>query len=119
MQVSTLPPLISMPVLAMQQVFTHHDSALIGLLDGILKESGIPTLLKNWTGSNIVEIPIPSLYPSIFVLDNAHAAEAREIIETYLNHSETARPDWDCPNCHSPVDGYLGECWSCQALRPT
>lgn len=98
----------------MQQVFTHHDSALIGLLDGILKESGIPTLLKNWTGSNIVEVPIPSLYPSIFVLDDAQAPGARRIIEEYLNHKSEDLPEWICPVCESTVDGYLAECWSCQ-----
>ena len=101
----------------MQQVFTHHDSALVGLLDGILKESGIPTLLKNWTGSNIVEVPIPSLYPSIFVMNAADAAEARQIIHEYLNHKNEDLPDWECPNCQSTVDGYLSECWSCQTER--
>lgn len=101
----------------MRQVFTHHDSALIGLLDGILRESGIPTLLKNWTGSNIVEIPIPSLYPSIFVLNDADAGEAERIVEEYLNHEAKDLPDWQCPNCQSAVDGYLSECWSCQTER--
>mgnify|MGYP005862590787 FL=1 len=90
---------------------------MIGLLDGILKESGIPTLLKNWTGSNIVEIPIPSLYPSIFVLDDANAAEAKQIIDEYLSHKNEDLPDWVCPNCQSTVDGYLSECWSCQTER--
>jgi hypothetical protein len=101
----------------MQQVFTHHDSAHIGLLDGVLNESGIPTLLKNWTGSNIVEVPIPSLYPAIFVLNDADAGRARRIIDEYLNHKAEDLPNWQCPHCKSDVDGYLSECWSCQTAR--
>lgn len=99
----------------MKEVYQHHDSARIGLLNGVLRESGIPTLLKNWTGSNIVEVPIPSLYPSIFVLDAADAPEAVEIIEDYLSYKEPNQPDWECPECHQLVDGFLPECWSCQA----
>lgn len=101
----------------MREVFSHYDSSTVALLDGILKESGIPTLLKNWTGSNIVEIPIPSLYPSIFVLDDAQAPEARRIIDDYLNQEPNEQPEWVCPECKSVVDGYLAECWSCQKER--
>jgi hypothetical protein len=102
----------------MQHVFTHHDSAIVGLIDQILKEAGIPTLLKNWTGSNIVEIPIPSLYPSIHVLDDFNAPEARQIIEEYLNQEDRDLSDWECPQCQTQVDGYLSECWSCQTQQP-
>jgi hypothetical protein len=101
----------------MQEVYTHHDSSTVGLIDGILRESGIPTLLKNWTGSNITEIPIPCLYPSIFVLDDSKAAEAKKIIDEYLNHENEELPEWECSQCGSIVDGYLSECWSCQTEK--
>tara|TARA_B110000196_G_C21120980_1_gene653194 strand:- start:1246 stop:1551 length:306 start_codon:yes stop_codon:yes gene_type:complete len=101
----------------MEQVYSHHDSSTVGLIDGILKESGIPTLLKNWTGSNITEIPIPCLYPSIYVLDDSNADEARKIIEEYLNQDLKELPEWECPVCESQVDGYLSECWSCQTEK--
>ena len=105
------------PADTMQKVYSHHDSTTVGLIDGILKESGIPTLLKNWTGSNIIEIPIPSLYPSIHVLDDSDAPEAKKIIEEYLNQDDRALPEWECPVCKSKVDGYLFECWSCQTEK--
>ncbi|MBT64867.1 DUF2007 domain-containing protein [Coraliomargarita sp. SDUM461003] len=101
----------------MQEVYRHHDSSSIGLIDGILRESGIPTLVKNWTGGNITEIPIPSLYPSIHVLEDAQADEAKRIIEEYLHQDTKELPEWTCPNCHNTVDGYLSECWSCQTER--
>jgi hypothetical protein len=101
----------------MQQVFTHHDSAMVGLIDQILKEAGIATLLKNWTGSNITEIPIPSLYPSIHILDDCNIEEAKIIITEYLNPDDRAVLDWVCPVCKSEVDGHLSECWSCQTEK--
>ncbi|CAA6679414.1 MULTISPECIES: DUF2007 domain-containing protein [unclassified Lentimonas] len=101
----------------MKKVYSHHDSSTVGLIDGILNGAGIPTLLKNWTGSNITEIPIPILYPSIYVLDDANAPEAQRIIEEYLNHDVTEHPEWECPVCKSVVDGYLSECWSCQTEK--
>ncbi|MGZ0655312.1 putative signal transducing protein [Coraliomargarita sp. W4R53] len=101
----------------MQEVYSHHDSSTVGLIDGILRESGIPTLLKNWTGGNITEIPIPSLYPSIHVLNDSQAEEAKRIIKEYLSQDIKELPEWICPNCQSTVDGYLSECWSCQTER--
>jgi hypothetical protein len=101
----------------MQEVYRHHDSSTVGLIDGILKESGIPTLMKNWSGGNITEIPIPSLYPSIHVLEDSQAEEAKRIITEYLNQEPKELPEWICPKCQSVVDGYLSECWSCQTER--
>lgn len=98
----------------MHQVFTHHDSSTVGLLNGILNESGIQTILKNWTGGNITEIPIPSLYPSIHVLDASNVAEAKQIISEYLGKVPVEAPEWICTHCAAEVDGFLLECWSCQ-----
>lgn len=102
----------------MHQVYSHHDSSTVGLPDGLLREHGIPTLLKNWTGSNITEIPIPSLYPTIYVLDTNQVLEAKQLIEDYLKADTQDHPKWICPNCGEPVDGFLAECWACQTERP-
>ena len=102
----------------MQEVFSHHDSATVGLIDQILQDAGIATLLKNWTGSNITEIPIPVLYPSIHVLDMDKVAEARRIVAEYLEEKPVANADWQCSHCDSVVDGFLSECWSCQNEKP-
>ena len=91
----------------MQEIFRHHDSSTVGLLDGILRESGISTLLKNWTGGNITEIPIPSLYPSIHVLDDSQAEEAKQIIKEYMNQALQTQPAWVCPQCKCIVDSAL------------
>jgi len=101
----------------MQEIYSNRDSSIVGLVDGILRESGIRTLLKNWTGSNITEIPIPSLYPTIHVLDDSQVEEARRIIADYFSCAPVELPEWECRVCHNTVDGYLSECWSCQAEK--
>ncbi|MEM8868581.1 MAG: DUF2007 domain-containing protein [Verrucomicrobiota bacterium] len=101
----------------MKEVYSHYDSSIVGLLNGILNESKIPTILKNWTGSNIIEIPIPCLYPSIHVLNDSDAHEAKQIIQDYLDSEPEVQPDWECSNCGAGVDGFLSECWKCQSSK--
>lgn len=101
----------------MHEIYRHHDSSTVGLLNGILNEAGIPTVLKNWTGSNIVEVPIPSLYPSIHVMNRDQVDEANQMIHEYLNAQPVQDSDWVCPSCGAQVDGFLGECWACGDVR--
>ena len=42
----------------MHEVFRDWDSAKVGLVDQLLKSEGFHTALRNWTGSNITEVPI-------------------------------------------------------------
>lgn len=98
----------------MHEVFRDMDSAKVGMIDGLLKEYGIPTMLKNWTGSNITEIPIPALYPTIYVLNASQVAEAQLHIEDFFAAKPESTEEWICSACGETVDGYLSECWSCQ-----
>lgn len=98
----------------MHEVFRDIDSAKVGLIDSILKESGIPTLLKNFTGGNIIEVPIPTLYPTIYVLNESNVVEAQELIREFFAAKPEQSEDWNCKECGESVDGFLNECWSCQ-----
>jgi len=99
----------------MHEVYRDIDSAKVGMIEGILREAGIATLLKNGSGgSNITEVPIPALYPTIYVLDAAQVTEARELIHEFFAAKPTVTEDWTCPHCGETVDGFLTECWSCQ-----
>lgn len=102
----------------MHEVFRDIDSTKVGMVDGILTESGIPTLLKNWTGgSNITEIPIPALYPTVYVLNQSQVLEARELIREFFAAKPIEAAEWSCRQCGETVDGFLTECWSCQAPK--
>lgn len=99
----------------MHEVFRDIDTAKVGMIDGILKESGISTVLKNFTGgSNITSIPIPTLYPTIYALNQAQVNEAKELIREFLEAKPAETEEWNCCKCGETVDGFLPECWSCQ-----
>ncbi len=101
----------------MYEVFRDIDSVKVGMIDGMLKESGIPTLLKNWTGANIIEVPIPSLYPTVYVLNGSQVDEAKEQIKEFFEAAPEEKEEWKCPKCGETVDGYLSECWACQSSK--
>ena len=94
-------------------VFRHHDSAKVGLLNGLINSAGIETFIKNWAGSNITEIPIPAIYPEICVFNESDKERAEEVIDEFLNGEAGDGVEWVCPHCGEIVDGILAECWSC------
>jgi len=101
----------------MFEVYRHHDTARVGLIDGILKDSGIETFLKNWAGSNITEVPIPAIYPSVCVLNEADIPIANNVITEFLETKKVEADNWICGSCGEEVDGFLSECWSCQNAK--
>jgi len=102
----------------MYEVYRDRDTARVGLLNSILQESGIPTILRNWTGSNITEIPIPDMFPNICVMNEEDIEPARELIRDYLFATPVDGPEWTCPKCGEPNEGTFSECWSCQSEKP-
>lgn len=98
----------------MYEVYRDRDSTKVGLFNGLLKDSGIETMLLNWSGSNITEIPIPTLFPNICVFTKADFSKAIEIIRNFENPDTSGLEDWTCPNCGEENGGNFSECWSCQ-----
>ena len=99
----------------MYEVFRDIDTAKVGMIDELLKGSGIPTILKNFTGgSNITAVPIPTLYPTIYVLNESQVNKARELIKEIFEAKPASTEEWNCSECGEIVDGFLSECWSCQ-----
>ena len=62
----------------MQEVFRHWDTATVGLVNSLLEDAGIRTVIRNWDGCNITEIPIPAIYPNVCVMHEEDLARARE-----------------------------------------
>ena len=83
----------------MYEVFRHWDTATVGLVNGLLEDAGIKTILRNWEGSNIVEIPIPVIYPNVCVLDKEDFERAKDFISAFMQSPETNGEDWHCEKC--------------------
>ena len=100
------------------ELLRHHDSAKIGLYKGLLEAEGIPVIIKNWECSNITEVPIPALYPTIFMYTQEDLQRGKEVIASAFQENETLAPDWICPHCGETTEGQFSECWNCQSPAP-
>ena len=83
----------------MHEVFRDWDSAKVGLVDQLLKSEGFHTVLRNWTGSNITEVPIPDMFPNVCVLNHEDFVRARKIVTDYFHAQPQASEEWECPKC--------------------
>ena len=100
------------------ELLRHHDSAKIGLYKGILEAEGIQVIIKNWECSNITEVPIPALYPTIFVYTREDLAEAKAVIASAFQEDKESPPEWICAQCGEHNEGQFSECWNCQSPAP-
>jgi hypothetical protein len=101
----------------MFEVFRHWDTATVGLVNSLLEEADVQTVLRNWEGSNIVEVPIPVIYPNICVLNGEDYARAKEMIEAYMNGPTAEGQEWVCTECGESIGQQLSECWNCGKER--
>lgn len=101
----------------MYEVFRDIDSAKVGLINEMLKNEGIQTMLRNWNATNIISIPIPEFYPNICVSKVEEAQKAKALIDEYLAPSQETIESWLCSHCGESVEGNFQECWSCQSPK--
>lgn len=96
------------------EVYRDRDSSKVGLFKGLLESEGIDVMARNWEGSNITEIPIPSLFPYLTVYTEEDYHRAIEIIDDYENSDPSELEAWVCGKCSEKNEGVYGECWNCQ-----
>ncbi len=62
------------------------------------------------------EIPIPEVWPSIWVL-REHASVAEDLVRTFEGPA-LVHPEWVCSNCGEQNGATFGSCWSCGQDSP-
>lgn len=100
----------------MVKVFESLDFPMVGHFRSILESSGIPCAIRNEAGMSAAgEVPFTSVFPELWVLDEADVTRAMDIITTYSG----SKPEpgelqpWKCPACGEEVDANFAECWNC------
>ena len=101
----------------MHEVFRHWDTSTVGLVNGLLQDAGIRTVLRNWDACNITEIPIPAIYPNVCVLGKEDLGRANEVIAAFSQSSETTAEPWICHECWEQVESNYLECWKCSTVK--
>ncbi len=101
----------------MKVVFTHFDSARVGLCKSLLDEAGITTFIRNEASGNLTSIPVPVFYPALCVVNDADFDRARGLIAAQIAPVVSTGADWICPHCQSRVPAGFAQCWNCERER--
>jgi hypothetical protein len=98
----------------MKVIFKHADSAQVGLYKSFLDEAGIACFIQNDAGGVITSVPF---YPTLCVVNDADADQARRLLADREKPAATAGRDWICPHCQSLVPAGFDQCWNCERER--
>ena len=104
----------------MIKVFEDFDITLVGHYQSVLESSDIATYMKNQFGtSGAGELPFVEVIPQLWVLNEADAERAREMIkELHEPNSQQKVLAWKCTECGTPQEPAFTHCWKCSASRP-
>ncbi len=88
-----------------------------GLVNSLLESEGIDTLV-----ANAKQIGTAPRLRAVYVLNEAQAERAREIVARYLSGETLVDPksyrSWRCRGCNELVEGQFEVCWKCGAPKP-
>ena len=103
----------------MRRVFGSHDALLVGYLADLLRDQGIPCVVKNaYLAGAAGELPPTACWPELWIADDRDEVPATRLVEAYLAEPREHPPDWVCPACGEPIEGQFTACWHCGAGRP-
>lgn len=97
----------------MIKVFEDFDYMRVGQMQSLLESHDIKTFLKNQFGfGGTGELPFVETVPQLFVINDADAPRAQELLEVELKAAEP-RKAWTCKDCGMEIDGSFTDCWNC------
>jgi hypothetical protein len=101
----------------MKRVWSGASLADTAHLKNLLEHAGIDSLIKNaYLGSAIGELPVYDSGPELWVLRDADAVRAEQLLRDALK--EAAAPQtaaWRCSACGETNEGQFAACWNCGA----
>ncbi len=103
----------------MKKVYSSLDRIHTQYLKEVLGENGIACILRNeFLGGAAGELPIMETWPELWVLDDAQAERAIELIAA-VEAAQVGDPGaWDCPGCNETIEAGFDVCWQCGTPRP-
>lgn len=99
----------------MIKVYTSPDWLLVQTFKSVLDSYGIACEVKS-------EFPIGTrdriAITELWVLDDARADEARNILAHAEQKGQPMHPSWKCGKCGELIEGQFDQCWQCGNRRP-
>ena len=99
----------------MKRVYSSYNLVAVHHARNVLEAAGIRAVVKNqYLSSAMGELPPAECQPQLWVLDDADAARAEQL----LFAGAPSGPPWTC-ECGETLGGQFTQCWNCGAYRPT
>lgn len=90
---------------------------MVGFLNDILEQHGIPCVIKNqYLSGAAAELSPIDIWPEIWVSKDEDYERAKQLIEATLAE-ESKRSPWQCSNCGEHIEGQFAACWNCGTDR--
>ncbi len=101
----------------MKKVFRTMDPGEMGIVQTLMAEEGIETVILNEAISTVMpEVPFLSAKPELWVINDADEDRAKVVVERYQSgavQAELEDEPWICPTCGEQIEGQFSECWNC------
>ena len=103
----------------MKRVYDALNLPDAHIVANLLQQAGIDARVFNENAQSVMgEIPITSAMPQVWVMDEAFAARAMQLIESYRNRAPSVATQ-TCKRCGELNPAEFEICWNCgQALPP-
>jgi len=103
----------------MKKIYVSANSEEVGLLKGMLESEGIGCTVHNEAlAIALGDIPPQECWRELWVLNDEDAAEAKKIVDNWLQPGVSGAAAWKCPGCDETVQGQFSACWNCGAVIP-
>ena len=100
----------------MRDLFSHHDTTIVGYYQSVLENAGILCFIRNYYESSNAVTTL--FWPTLCITRDEDAPRATELLRGTNPECPPAAPDWTCPACKEEVPGTFDSCWKCGAERP-
>ena len=97
----------------MKRVYSSYNLVAVHHARNVLEAAGIRAVVRNqFLSSAMGELPPAECQPQLWVLDDADAARAEQLLFAGV----PSGPPWQC-ECGETLGGQFTQCWKCGSYR--
>ena len=100
----------------MRRIFSFRDRAAVTILQGLLADEGIESVVQNENMAAVSgRVPFELAAPEVWVRDEdeERALQMVEQFETGELKPPADAKRWQCPACGEAIEGQFTACWKC------
>ncbi|MHB1080593.1 MAG: putative signal transducing protein [Prosthecobacter sp.] len=101
----------------MRDLITSIDSTRLGFFKSILDEAELACFIRNETTSQLTNIFIGPLQPTLCLVNDADYERASELLRPHQSTEASFAEEWLCPACKESNPASFEVCWKCQTAK--